>query len=309
MNFIKKNRLKAKLSVSEMANKLDIPYIKYKSIDEGFVKMPTNLMDKFNEIVGNIDGTNNIEKLNREQLVNEWWEEMCQKQAHGTYKLNEKMEEFNIPTLKRLSELLGYKSTGALSGYLSGKHPAGYEAKHKVYSFFENELNIQDPRSNKKGVGQGKGGGRKPCTNQELVDWYKTFDVLNWLNTHHITQPEFARKIGMSKSTFYYFVKQKSKGRVPTAATIRTVKNKIENWDNTLPQEVVEDNLINNLVKNIGSTSPENNNIELKERLINKYETKIKNIENDIKQFAYQLEKLEEMKNLYEQVLNDINED
>lgn len=309
MNFVKKNRLKANITVSEMANKLNIPYIKYKPIDEGFVKMPTNLIDKFNEITHNVNGENTIEKINEEEIVNKWWDEMCQKQAHGKYKINEKMEEFNIPTLKRLSELLGYKSTGALSGYLSGKHPIGFEVKHRIYHFFKNELNIQDPRTNLKKPGQGVGGGRKACDDVDLKEWYKNFDMLNWLKTHgDMTQPEFAKKIGMSKSTFYYFVKQRKLGKVPTKETISIVKNAIENWDGSVvtikeDQEPMVVDLINN--KDENAVDP----------VLVKYTEEIVHIEEIISDLERQRKVLDntiaeviKKKEIYQEFVNDLKQ-
>ena len=52
-----------------------------------------------------------------------------------------------------------------------------------------------------------------------------------------------------------------------------------------------------------------NEDMKLKEKLINKYETKLEEIENNINKYKHLIEKLECEKVFYEEILKDINED
>ena len=52
-----------------------------------------------------------------------------------------------------------------------------------------------------------------------------------------------------------------------------------------------------------------NENMSLKEKLLTKYDEVIEGIENDINRYKYMIEKLEDKKAFYEQIINDINED
>lgn len=167
--------MKKGLTISEVANYLDIDYNKYALIDKGVVKMPNKYIEKFNELINKSKGEKNINRLTREEIVNNWWDEMSVKISRGTFKLNEKMHEFNIDNLCELDRLRGYSAPGTMSNYLNRNGNVGFDTKNKVYSFFENELNIQAPKNESK-VDKPRG---IQSTNEynELLAWYKNFDL------------------------------------------------------------------------------------------------------------------------------------
>ena len=96
MSYYSDKRRKAGLSKSEVAEKLGIDYAKYELIDRGILRMPNRFLDKFNQIVNKSKNETVIDKLDKIDVVNKWWDEMSVKKSHGLYVLNDKMKEFNI---------------------------------------------------------------------------------------------------------------------------------------------------------------------------------------------------------------------
>ena len=317
----RKRRLKKDLTISEVANYLDISYDRYLLIDKGEVKMPNKYIEKFNELINKSKGETSINRLTREEIVNEWWDEMSQKIGHGQFKINEKMRDFNIYTLRELDELLGYKGTsGMMSNYLNNCRKVGFDIKNKVYSFFENELNIQPPkypaptsynRPHQVGI-------QKTNEYKELLEWYTNFNLKEWRNARRITNTEMVRASGLSDGTIHNILYKNF--NTPCLSTMQKLKRYVENYDTgetkkdvyqtvtftSVPvEEVPED------IRRIGQElcREVNEDMALKEKLTEKYNNKIEGIKNVINKYQYQIEKLEEEKRFYETVLQDIQED
>ena len=108
--YYKKKRKKAGLAPSDMAKELGINCKKYSLIENGVVKMPKNLIDKFNEIVSKGKNENTLERLNNEQVVNDFWNDMKTK-VDGQYNLKRRMKEFNIDTFRELASLTGISNS------------------------------------------------------------------------------------------------------------------------------------------------------------------------------------------------------
>ena len=151
MTYYEKKRKKSGLSKSDMAIELGLTYARYVSIEKGDVKMPSKLIDKFNEIV-NRGKENELTYVENNTKANEFWEEVKQLRKDGKYVLYTKMEEYNIKTVKQLVSLLGYKSAGSIWNYLQGRNEAGDEFKKRLYNFFHDETNIQIPTAKPKAI-------------------------------------------------------------------------------------------------------------------------------------------------------------
>ena len=316
----RKRRLKKGLDMSEVANYLDISYERYALIDRGEVKMPNKYIEKFNELINKSKGETNINRLTREEIVNVWWDTMSQKVGHGRFKLNEKMIEFNIQTLNELDILLGYKhKSGMMSNYLNGHQQVGFDVKNKVYSFFENELNIQPPKV------------KQPRTNNsarrtiqqtdeyvELLKWFNSFDFKKWRDDHKMTNKELHEASGLATGTIYNIIHRTHDK--PTISVMQRLKNFIDNYTEkpvnkpisqvmtftSIPAEEVPKDIRRmgeELVREV------NENMSLKEKLLNKYEQELENLDAMIAHHEAALFDLRKEKEFYEKIINDINED
>ena len=316
----RKRRLKKGLDISEVANYLDISYERYALIDKGDVKMPNKYIEKFNELINKSKGETSINRLTREEVVNEWWDTMSQKIGHGQFKLNEKMIDFNIRTLNELDLLLGYKNkSGMMSNYLNGHQQVGFDVKNKVYSFFENELNIQPPKVKQ----PGNNNSARIIIQQtdeyvELLKWFNSFDFKKWRDDHRMTNKELHEASGLATGTIYNIIHRTH--AKPTISVMQRLKNFIDNYTEkpvnkpvsqvmtftSIPTEEVPKD-----VRRMGEelVREVNENMSLKEKLLNKYDEVIEGIENDINRYKYMIERLEDKKAFYEQIINDINED
>ena len=132
MNLYLKRRLQNNIARSDMANMLGISYQRYYAIEKGSVKMPLNLIDKFNEIISK-GKENEIIGLDNKVKADEFWERMHQKDDTGRWELVNKMHEFNIKNYEELVALLGYKSVNTIYNYLQRRDPAGDEFKKRLY--------------------------------------------------------------------------------------------------------------------------------------------------------------------------------
>lgn len=231
MTYYERKRNQLGITRSDMVDMLGIDYMKYVAIEKGERKMPVNLIDKFNSIINKGKNELEFEKLNRQALVNEWFEDMTTV-VNGRIKLKNKMEEFNIESYKELATLMGYKTACNLSIYCNKTRPAPYDFKNRLYTFFADELNIQDK---KKTVILNK----EKMTHEEkneLTEWYKTFDIHKWLEKNNLTIGGFPEYIPMPKSTFYYYCNPRG-GVMPTKTTIKKVKEAVERYENGNSEE------------------------------------------------------------------------
>lgn len=323
MSYYCKKRMKAGLSKSEVANALGIDYKKYVLIDKGVVKMPNKLIDKFNELINKTKTENDIDRINRKEVVDKWWKEMSVKKKHGVYVLNDKMKEFNIDTLTELSLLIG-SNKRYMSDCLNKSDEVNFETKNRLYSFFENELNIQPPKDKKKNK---RSSHRNTHEDIELINWWKSFDINKWCTDNNLTRKDILNNVKLSSGTICNLFNNKFTPYTNTLVLLKEYIDSIENKKNVsmeftaVPVEKVPEEikltgkffretklqspkeLGDNLVKEI------NEDMKLKEKLINKYGAKLEEIENNINKYKHLIEKLECEKVFYEEILKDINED
>ena len=301
MTYYKKKRIAKGMSRSDIANALGIDYVRYDLIEKGEVKMPRNLIDKFNEVI-NKGKINDIEKLNRDELVNQWWEEMKQKDENGNFKLKQKMKEFNIDTFRELASLLGWKDGSNLSNYLNENVPISYDAKNRIYSFFENELNIQVPKKEK------EENLNNNDADKELFDWYHNINLKEWMTNHNKKWGEVIEESGVSSGTLSNLANKKFDR--PTIGSLLKLKNyidKIESNYQEVTEEVIEEVIEQPEIKICNN---------LQDKLYNKYyakdsilEEKEKDILNKIENLKKELASINTYKKIYEEILEEVKED
>ena len=240
MTYYEKKRRALGLSQSEVANYLGISYKRYALIGRGKVKMPASLIDKFNELINKSKGERDIDRLNREEVVNAWWDKMSQKVGYGKYKINEKMKEFNIDTLKELAHLLGYKNQTQLCNYLGGHMTPTFNTKNMLYSFFENELNIQPPKDKTtKKIKRSKPTHKDvvnltPYEIDTLYNWYETFDIKAWVENNIQRIDTMAKEVGVAPNTIRAFMRKEQ----PKPLTLKKVYDYITTYNNKETTEV-----------------------------------------------------------------------
>lgn len=217
-----KKRMKSGLSKTDVAKELGISYRRYNLIEGGDVKMPSNLIDKFNEII-NRGKENKIISLENSQDADKMWEELSSKNELGVAKIYEKLDEFNIPNVKTLANLIGYKSGGTVYNYLLRPKSANDEFKKKLYLFFSDELNIQEPYV--KSIRSRQGGYRPSTRAPELMKYYNETDFAELLQKYGMTGRDLARAVNISAGVISRLVNKKS---VPSDRVIVSVKRFFE---------------------------------------------------------------------------------
>lgn len=300
MTYYYKKRRKIGLTRSEMANKLGMNYERYADIEKGEIKMPTNLIDKFNEII-NKGKINDIDRLNRQKIVEDWFDELT------VEKLKEKMKEFNISTYKELAELMGYTNQSSICCAINKTRVPGFDFKNKLYSFFENELNIQKPK--KQTVKEKVKEIMLDQDKLELQEWYRNFDIKAWLKEHNYTIAQFSREYNLKKSPFYYFCNPPHENHTPNINTIVTIKRAIEKAEGKEIQIPVKE-----AVEEIVEPIEETKEINLtKDDLTSKYEYKVRILEEQVHSIRTQMEELDKQLNeiihtrkIYEELLEEL---
>ena len=250
-------RHKVGMTRSEMANALEVDYDRYELWEKGVLDMPSKYIDKFNEIIHRTKKDHNIDRLKHEREVNEWWEEMRQKDDRGVYKLNEVAKQYNFKTTRDLSEKLGFHKN-SISFFLSSGN-VSYDKKDRMYTFLHNELNIQPPLK-KKGYTYKVNGERK-----ELLEWYNNFDLKHFLLEHDLKQADILRSTSIASGTISALVNRKFD--TPTTMVLSQLKDYVDKVENG--EEIEE----------IDSTVEENDIIE---ETVEDEETNIDDIEEEI---------------------------
>ena len=238
--YYKRKRRKTGLASSDMAKELGIDCKKYSLIENGVVKMPKNLIDKFNEIINKGKNEHMLERLNHEQLVDEWYNDMTKK-VNGRYKLKDKMKEFNIDTFNDLAKLLGVSSAN-LSHYLKNES-VGYNFKNKMYLFFLDELNIQEPsekrinnatRPNVKSVSNIK----VNSTDNELLNWYRKTDLKSLAKSLRVTSKQIAEETGLDISCVYRVMNKLTD--TPREKTLGLIKGILDKYSDGTAYEKIK---------------------------------------------------------------------
>lgn len=313
--YYKRKRIKSGMSKSDISNELGIDYVKYNAIENGDVKMPSKLMDKFNEII-NKGNENVIIKGENKIKADEFWNEMMKNGSNGKRKIYNKMEEFNIPSISELTKLLGYKSTGTLHGYMSGSLKPGDEFKKRIYNFFNDELNIQIPHKKIKN--------KKYSSNEEndLFKYYEETDFKKLMDDYKLANKDIANATGISCSVISRMV---SKSNRPGRETLEKVKEFFDNIS-SLKEEKIEANKIKEtnikeeqndcIEQNYTDITDfvqepitnENNTKETESSVAKRYETELSEIDEVISIYNDKIKELEIRKKVCEEVLKVIDE-
>lgn len=217
MNIFKRKRQEKQVFLSDMANYLEMNINTYNDVERGLLEMPTNLVDRFNDILNK--GTNELKLLHleSEKKVEAWWNDIVKPvNENGTnYKLKELMMKFNIPSIKELSSLLGYASPSVLFPYLQGKKIANYDIKNKLYTFFTNPLNVQNTmKKDKKEKNTVKGKTTKNKNYNRLsynADWLRHYDIKTMLYANNLSIAAFAKLCDFNAATLWRLISKLNK--------------------------------------------------------------------------------------------------
>lgn len=296
--YYKRKRKKAGLAKSDMAKELGIDYKKYNLIENGVVKMPKNLIDKFNEIVSKGKNEHMLNRLDSERVVNEFWEEMTTK-VNNQYKLKEKMKEFNITTFGELAKLLGV-SYSNLSHYLTGHTKTGYDFKNKLYLFFQDELNIQVPKKNNV-KGKGPQGSNKQCHDPELLEWFEKTDLKALVAKHGLKYEQIAKDTGMHVSCVSRNIR-KDRNMVPSTKTLTSLKeyfDKLENAEEEKNVSIAFEEFVPETIEETETVEK-----ETEENIIEQYQKELNDIEDLIFIYEEKLRDFHIRKRVCEEVLS-----
>lgn len=276
MNYYLRRRLQNNIKRSDMANMLGVDYNSYYAIEKGSVKMPLNLIDKFNTII-NRGKENEIIGFENKIKADKFWEEVSQKDETGRWILVNKMHDFNIKNYDELVQLLGYKSVGTIYNYLQGRNPVGDEFKKRLYNFFNDETNIQIPKeTTRKSNNTYKIGNLPRKQNAKLDRYYEKTDFKKILDENNITNVQIADAIGVHNSTVSQMTCKRYK---PSYRIIQLVKDYLDSAIDKEESITVEKNdyisrqkILTELENEIASDNAE---IEKLQKQIKEIESKI----------------------------------
>jgi len=300
--WLRKRRMSG-LTTADMANELGLSYTRYEAIEKGDIKMPSNLMDKFNEII-NRGKQNEITNAENNVNADRFWEEVKQKKEDGTYVIQDKMREFNIPNMPVLVKLMGYKSPGTVYNYLQNRVPAGAEFKKRLYNFFSDERNVQLPAKKQKQ----KRNVIAKC-DPELDAYWENTDFIALAKQFNVCKTDVANAIGVHNSTICNMFNRKNK---PGYNTLAMVKEYFERLARTAPVELPKEPSyepavdVSELVKNNEEESVEQKSEPV--GVIRRYACELDEISQQIKKYNDKIKELEIRRRICIEVLDAINE-
>ena len=213
--YYKRKREKTSFTTCDIARQLDINELRYKSIENGIIKMPKNLIDKFNVIV-NQNKIQQIEETetNKSQ-VEEWFKDIVSNDSNHKKKILDKMKEFNINNFNELAELLGYNK-GTLQTYLCPNAKISFNFKNKLYLFFHNELNIQLPHEPKEEKVK-KSSITTYCEfDEKIYNWYKDFDFKKFMSNNSIKYRMFSEGSKLSTGVLSNIIHHRNNISLPS---------------------------------------------------------------------------------------------
>lgn len=315
MTYYEKKRRRTSLTRTDVANYLGISYKRYEYIEKGDVKMPKNLIDKFNKLMNKQKSEIRLEQLNREKMVNDWWDEVSKQYSHGRYGLNKYMEQYNISTYNQLAKLMGYSNSTTILNALGHNRKTSYNTKNRYYSFFNNELNIQPNKEQDKNRKQNNA---KILTG--LEEWLSHVDFKSYLLDYDISQHKFAKTLGVPQSLISRVCNNLDTSGLKT----ENIKRLKKYYDKTPEiQKYYHEKPIHSLGKlkldNINKTDDDVDKVETKrvdkietksvecpviksvtdieelsvfDKLVKKYQTKINNMDNSIEGCTKQITEL-----------------
>lgn len=309
MNIYKKKRQKINMSEVDMAKKLGMDLVKYKFVEKGLMKMPKELINKFNKIIDE-GAINKIDELEHKKEVESWFEE----NFLDKNKLKDILKFYNIENYKQLGILLGYKNGSAISTALRrGTNDTGYNFKNKVYTFLTNEMNIQLPiNASKKNIKHSV----PSADRKELLKWFNDFDLKQFARENNFNPTELSRKVGISSSVAWGLLNTQSKVG-PNTGTLKKLKDFVENYSSLdelskefpkIPEIKEEDNVCEPTIQCLVN-KPMTERTKTKYTIsntIDKYKKIIYDIDNKLNDLQKDMSELETNKKIYSEVLKEL---
>ena len=142
MTVYERKRKRVGLTSSEMAKLLEVKSDLYDCWEKGDITMPSLFIDKFNRIINRGKQELKIESINRKEEVEKWWNEIIEDKKI----IKELMKKFNITSFDELGRLIGYSNGTTICSYINKNRECGFNIKNKLFSFFEDETNVQIPK-------------------------------------------------------------------------------------------------------------------------------------------------------------------
>lgn len=308
MNIYKKKRQKINMSEVDMAKKLGMDLVKYKFVEKGLMKMPKELIDKFNKIIDN-GAINKIDELEHKKEVETWFEE----NFLDKNKLKDILKFYNIENYKHLGIVLGYKDGSTISRALKDGTNTKYTIKNKIYTFLTNEMNIQLP------INKPKKNIKSSVTSAErskLLKWFNNFDLKQFASENNFNPTELSRRAGISSSTAWGLLNTQSKSG-PNTGTLKKLKSLVENQSGLdelskefpkIPEMKEEDDLCELTIQCLDD-EPIVETTKTKYTIsntIDKYKKIIYDIDNKLNDLQKDMSELETNKKIYSEVLKEL---
>lgn len=313
MNIYKKKRQKINMSEVDMAKKLGMDLVKYKFVEKGLMKMPKELIDKFNKIID--DGAiNKIDVLEHKKEVERWFEE----NFLDKNKLKDILKFYNIENYKHLGIVLGYKDGSTITRALKDGTNTKYTLKNKIYTFLTNEMNIQLPinAQNTRKKQKTKTTATTSPERSELLEWFNNFDLKQFASENNFNPAELSRKLGISSSTAWGLLNTQSKSG-PNTGTLKKLKSLVENQSGLdelskefpkIPEMKEEDDLCELTIQCLDD-EPIVETTKTKYTIsntIDKYKKIIYDIDNKLNDLQKDMSELETNKKIYSEVLKEL---
>lgn len=308
MNIYKKKRQKINMSEVDMAKKLGMDLVKYKFVEKGLMKMPKELIDKFNKIIDN-GAINKIDELEHKKEVESWFEE----NFLDKNKLKDILKFYNIENYKQLGILLGYKDGSTITRALKDGTNTKYTLKNKIYTFLTNEMNIQLPINKpKKNIKRSVAYAER----SELLKWFNDFDLKQFAHENNFNPTELSRRAGISSSVAWELLNTPSKTG-PNTSTLKKLRNFVKEVSSLdelskefpkIPEIKEEDNVCEPTIQCLVN-KPMTERTKTKYTIsstIDKYKKIIYDIDNKLNDLQKDMSELETNKKIYSEVLKEL---
>lgn len=326
-----KKRVQNGLSKDYVAKELNIPLVKYEMIEKGLMKMPTNKVDGFMQLLDKNNAIDvKLDNNNHNKEVEDYYNFLVSKKG-DIFNINIKMKEFNVRNYMELSTLINVSPT-LISRAIKQKR-ATYNTKSKLYEFFNDELNIQPKKSlsvmkeTHKKIAEAD---RNMSSNDRAMvnNWWANFDLKKWMQDNNMTIRSMNELTGLSRGFFRNIVEENG-GQRCFPSNLMKLKKSIEEFESNegtknneeikfpeLPKveftNVIDDNVKTDVSKEIFRNTLD----KINDKLMSKYNgivqqmivigTDIDVLQNQLKAKEEEYDKLLEQKSIYSEILDDL---
>ena len=186
INFYTKKNKKSKLTTKEIAQELNIDEEKIKELERGERTLTGKTLDKYLKVVGKTDTELALENAE----LKKWFNETDLKKLRV---------EFGYNTQTGLAKAIGIDQA-VLSRAENKNKTTAISTMKALYNFYQNDFNKKVEKAETTTI---ETVGKYTKEEQDLIDWYKNFDLKKYMAMNNILTIEMSEKSGLSPASIY----------------------------------------------------------------------------------------------------------